>query len=345
MSLVRCCSHLVYLLTCHALWLSTAAAQQPTISIRGVIRDIEGRPLPGAEIVVGRRTTVAGVDGRFVVDSLTPSHHLLVVRLIGYAPLRTELDLTDGVPRELEYYLEEASTRLPMIVVEGTRAGIWGTVGGSNARPVAGARVNARGPRGGEALTDSLGRFTFPKATRGTYMIRVAKEGFIERRMLLEVESGGKEVAVTLLPGFTSRDRFAEQAAADLGQRLIWSLQRQMIGPGELEKRGGTAVCDIPHVRRVINNQGVLIINGKTVIWADGDGYLVNALCAWRADEVELVEFGERICDEVTKTLHFLVGGRCIGPSRGVRSITGARPIGSPLSRDNPPYVAIWEKR
>lgn len=324
---------------------ATGMAQQPTPAIRGVVQDTTGRPLPGAEIVVGRRSAMTGTDGRFVLDSLTPTRHLLVVRLIGYAPIRSELDLSDGGSREVTYQLEEAPAHLPMIVVEGTRSGIWGTVGDLWALPVPGARVEARGPRGGEVATDSLGRFAFPRATGGIYQLRVTSEGFAERRMLLEVDGRGKEVAVTLLPGFSSRDRFAERAAADLGQRLVWNLRREMIGPGDLANRGEVALCDVPRVRSVVSSQAVLIINGRSVIWADGDDHLANLLCAWRADEVELVEFGERICDEVTGTLHALVGGRCFGRVRGVRSLTGSRPIGSPPGRDNPPYVAIWEKR
>lgn len=325
---------------------ATAAAQQSVTTIRGLVLDAAGRPLPGAEVVVGRRASMTGPDGRFVMDSLAPTRHFLVVRLIGYAPLRTELDLSDGVPREVEYRLEGAGVQLPMIVVEGTRSGIWGTVGDFDARPLAGARVEARGPRGGEVFTDSLGRFSFPRAGRGSHIIRVTQQGFIERRMLIELEGDGKEVAVTLLPGFTSHDRFGHQAYADLGSRLTFGLNRERIGPSELAKREGVAVCDIPRVRASLASQAVLIINGVTFIWADGDSQLINMLCAWRADELELVEFGPRVCDERTKTLAFLVGARCHGSGRSIaRSLSGSRAIGSALGRDNPPYVVIWEKR
>lgn len=326
------------------------AAQQPTFSVRGTVRDIAGQPLADAEIVTGRRATTTGADGRFVLDSLAPARHLLVVRLIGYTPLRQEVDLTGGGIRELQLELIAAPVQLPMIVVEGARAGIYGTVTDHEAKPTTGARIEVRGPRGGDVLTDSLGRFAFPRATRGSYFVRVTQPGFIERRLMLEVD-GGKELTVTLLPGFTMQSRAAERAAADLSQRLILNLNRERMGAADLAIHGDARLCDMPKARIVISDDedAVLIVNGIRYFRSYGDG-LLDMLCGWRADEVELLEFGRSLGQDVTLSLARLVGAHC-GPApramaagaAGIRARRGGL-ITAGIACDAP-YVVVWEKR
>ena len=67
----------------------------------------------------------------------------------------------------------------------------------------------------------------------------------------------------------------------------------------------------------------------------------VAGLCAWRADEVQLVEFGRNVCQERTHTLADLVGSWC-GANRPGVSINprGSDPRSAPTS-----YVVIWERR
>lgn len=326
-----------------------AAQQQPT-SVSGVVRDVAGRPLADAEIVIGRRSASTGTEGRFVLDSVAPTRHLLVVRLIGYMPLRQELDLTRGAVSPLELELIAAPVYLPMIVVEGTRSGIYGTVTDHESTPSIGARVEVRGPRGGEALTDSAGRFAFPRATGGQYMVRVTQPGFVERRMMLEVD-GGREVTVTLLPGFTAHSRAAERAAADLSQRLVMNLNRERIGPSDLGMHRDARLCDVPMARIVIppHENAVLFVNGIRYFRSYGDN-LLDMLCAWRADEVELLEFGRSLGHDVTRTLALLVGATCgpVGRNLGGRAADVRPPSGSPIGAGitcGMPYVVVWEKR
>lgn len=326
------------------------AAQQPPTSVRGVVRDVAGRPLAGAELVVGRRSATTGTAGRFALDSLAPTRHLLVVRLIGYLPLRQELDLTRGSVAQLELEMIAAPVYLPMIVVEGTRSGIYGTVTDHEATPSAGARVEVRGPRGGEVLTDSAGRFAFPRATGGQYLVRVTQPGYVERRMMLEVD-GGREVTVTLLPGFTSHSRAAERAAADLSQRLVMNLNRERMGPSDLGMHGDARLCDVPMARTVIpkHEDAVLFVNGIRYFRSYGDG-LLDMLCAWRADEVELLEFGRSLGHDVTRTLAMLVGATCgpVGRNTSPRAANDRPRPGGPIGAGitcGMPYVVVWEKR
>ncbi|MFN2317651.1 MAG: carboxypeptidase regulatory-like domain-containing protein [Gemmatimonadales bacterium] len=329
---------------------SSLVAQQPMATVRGLVRDVTGRPLADAEIVVGRRSATTGAAGRFTLDSLSPARHLLVVRLIGYVPLRQEVDLTRGSVSDLQLELILAPAYLPTIVVEGARTGIYGTVGAFEAGPAAGARVEVRGPRGGEMVTDSLGGFSFPRATRGAYVVRVTQPGFIERRIMLEV-TGGKELAVTLVPGFTMQSSAAERAVADLSQRLILNLDRERMGSADLAIHGDARLCDMPKARIAISDDedAVLFVNGIRYFRSYGDG-LLQMLCAWRADEVELLEFGSSLMRDVTGTLAFLVGVNCsLANQRMAASASGVRArrggsINAGISC-LAPYVVVWEKR
>lgn len=329
---------------------SALTAQEPPVSLRGTVHDVSGRPVAGAEIVAGRRATTTGADGRFLLDSLAPTRHLLVARRIGYTPLRQELDLTSGAIPELRLELLAAPLYLPLIVVEGERPGIYGTVIDHEAAPTSGARVEVQGPRGGEALTDSLGRFAFPRATRGQYVVRVTRPGYVERRMMLEV-AGGREVTVHLLPGFSMHSREAERAAQDLSQRLTLNLNRERIGPSDLARHGEARLCDVPKARITISDDedAVLFVNGIRYFRSYGGG-LLDMLCAWRADEVELLEFGSSLMRDVTGSLARLVGAECgVGPrtmggsTAGVRARRGGTITAGISCRA--PYVVVWEKR
>jgi hypothetical protein len=68
-------------------------------------------------------------------------------------------------------------------------------------------------------------------------------------------------------------------------------------------------------------------------------------LCFWRADEVELVEFGTDVCREVSNSISYLVGAWCGNSRRAVpRSIMGGgRRISSQGGGRG--YVVIWEKK
>jgi hypothetical protein len=126
----------------------------------------------------------------------------------------------------------------------------------------------------------------------------------------------------------------------------------------ELQRYGSLGLCDVNRIVqeltparaergfRMADQKVLLVLNGSTVI----DSFPIYAICAWRADEVELVEFGASICRDVTRTIPDLVHVWCSGipPSsrrrNTVRSITGAPGI---RTQGNPdvPYVVIWEKR
>ncbi|MGE0441015.1 MAG: carboxypeptidase regulatory-like domain-containing protein [Gemmatimonadales bacterium] len=308
-------------------------------SVRGVVRDTSGAPLEGAELVLGDRSTLTDGLGQFRFDGLAPGRYTLVVRNLGYLPVRSRAIVVPEEPTELEFFMVPDDVRLPEIVVVADRLGIHGTVGDSGYHAAVGARVQVLGAGGGEVLTDSLGRFAFPEANKGTFVVRITMPGYGERRIPVElVDRGGRELAVRLLPA-TARpaNRFAELALEQLSLRLATSFRRQLVGRDELARYGSLALCNLPRVSRVAGTDPTIIVNGETVLRG-------VSLCAWQIDEIDLVEVGVEVCADASTTIAELLGVYCSGTTRSVpaaaRSVYGAGSVGRGGG-----FVVIWEKK
>ena len=321
-------------------------AQQPLQAVQGVVRDSSGVPLGGAEVVVGPRRATTGPQGLFRVDSLRPGQYTVTIRLIGYYPVRSRVAVVAAEPTQVAYYMVRAPVLLPTMIVESHRTGIYGSVGDTAFRAAVGARVQVSGPRGGEVRTDSLGRFAFPELSGGQYMVRVTFSGYTERRFLVQLKSGeGRELAVLLAPYREPPSRGDDVALLDLGKRLSVGLERERMTSQQLERYTSLPLCDLPRLQSELGrdrNATIFIsVNGVTTERL-GD---VNRLCAWRADEVELVEFGPDVCRDVTGSIPELFGVWCSGRSRNVpRSMVGSgQRIGTQAAGQK--YVIIWEKK
>ncbi|MFN2317652.1 MAG: carboxypeptidase-like regulatory domain-containing protein [Gemmatimonadales bacterium] len=323
-------------------------AQQPTLAIRGIVRDAGGAPVAAAEVVVAGRTILTSTDGRFVLEGLSSGLYPLIIRKVGYAPIRAQVILTVNSVGELEYQLEEEVVRLPTVEVEGRRTGIYGSVGDTALRAAPGVRVQVMGARGGEMVTDSLGRFDFPEANRGQYLVRIIHPDYAEHRMLVELKPGeGRDLAIMLRPGRNLMSVASDVAVRDLRSRLAMGLSHERAGAEELERRGPILLCDLPRVRAFARDPRpkTVIINGTNVLADDGFD-LLPMLCAWQANELELVEFGTHVCNDVTRTIPALLGIQCLGRERMVpRSLTGSGAIRTSGARYNGPYLVIWERR
>lgn len=322
------------------------AAQQPVQSVTGIVRDTAGAPLVGADVVLGERRTSTGPSGAFRIDSLRPGRYAITIRMVGYDPVRSRVVVVATEPTELEYFMVAAPQLLAPLVVESRRTGIYGAVGDTSYTAAVGARVQVAGPTGGEALTDSMGRFAFPNADRGVYMVRVTFPGYSARQFMVELKRGeGRELGVLLTPSRRAPSRSEEDALRDLGARLTAGLARERMTATELKRHQSGALCDIPRIRsevgRINSATTTLILNG-VVAFREVD---VSSLCSWRADEVELVEFSPDVCRDVTQSVATLLGTWCSGRARSVpRSImSGGGRVRTQGAGGS--YVIIWEKR
>lgn len=314
-------------------------AQRAVQSVIGVVRDTADNPVAGASIVLGTRETASDARGLFRIDSLAPGTYPLIVRLIGFTPVRSQVPVIAGQTTELEIFLEHAPYLLPTVVVEGVRTGIYGTVGDTGFRAVVGATVRVLGINGGVVQTDSMGRFAFPGADRGAYLVTVTFPGYTERRQSLVMNRGeGRELGVFLAPG-SQGTPVPGTVLDDLRLRLAsGTRQERLMGP-DLARHGDGQVCNIPQLRSEVGAATAVLLNGTTLMreWP------IHALCSWQADEVELLEFGRDVCREMSQTVARAMGIFCSGRSRNVpRSIDGRGASGRPGMQS---YVIIWEKR
>jgi hypothetical protein len=95
-------------------------------AVRGTVRaDSTLRPVPRAEIVLESaepRTGRAGLDGAFVFGRLPAGRHQLVIRAIGFRPLRLTADLNGRDTLDLDVRLTPVVQQLAPLAVVGRRA-------------------------------------------------------------------------------------------------------------------------------------------------------------------------------------------------------------------------------
>ena len=302
-------------------------------AVQGTVVDSAGGPLEGVDIVVGVRTTRSNARGAFLVDSLATGGHTLVARFPGHTAARVPVTVSAGRPVELLVRLLPSAYYLPEVIVESRRTGIFGVVTGPALAPLPGARVQISGAGGKDTRTDSAGAYAFPEIRPGEYLVRVTAPGYGEQRSMVEVKRGeGRQVRFRLVSARSSPSRADDVAVADLGLRLVAGRRSDRLTSTQLERYATLGLCDLGQIREQLgpsNGFTTLILNGTTVI----QGFLVASVCAWQANEVDLVEFGNDYCEDRTQTIPALVstGARCM-PGRSSRSRTRS-------------YIVLWEKR
>jgi hypothetical protein len=333
---------LVALLSVLALLAPGTASAQRAQAVVGTVRDTTGAPVAGALVRVGDREATTSDRGTFRIEGLTPGRHLLTIRRIGFRPVRSRVAVLATEPTEVEYLLVPAPVSLPATVVEATREGIFGVVGDTAYRSVVGARVQLLGPRTRDVRTDSAGRFAFAGVLPGQYVVRVTMEGHGERRVVVELRRGeGRELVVLLAPAKREVHMRANIAALDLARRMTMGLRQERLLGDDLLRYAGAGGCGL--ASRVAGEAG-----GDPLVILDGSAVLGRMrpmdLCAWRPEELEMVEYGRDVCREVTHTIADLVGVACNGfrTSTAPRSIVAA---GSAARRGPVGYVVLWEKR
>jgi hypothetical protein len=151
------------------------------------------------------------------------------------------------------------------------------------------------------------------------------------------------QLAIGLSPSSQVPSRADELAIHDLGRRIAANLASDRLTTGELNRYGSLSLCEVNRIATSIargrGDSLTIIVNGTFVI----EKRSIKDLCAWRASEVELVEFGEQICRDVTRTLVDQMQVWCqnlTGKDRFLRSGPKIR-----TQRQSMPFVVIWEKR
>lgn len=321
-------------------------------SLMGTVRDTAGVPIPEAEVIVDSRRIVTNSEGGFRLDTLQVGTYLLTVRRVGYASLRLPVTVRVG-NSHFNFVLRPVTYVLPPVYAEARRTGIYGTVADTSFAPLAGVRVQLAGRGGGEVVTDSSGRFAFPAAIEGQYVVRTVHPGYGEQRLFLELKKReGVELAIRLRLSRELRSRADEVAVYDLGRRLVANLPGDRLNGSQLNRYGSMGLCEVnriaERVRRGPADSLAIIVNGTFILekrsWRD--------LCSWQAQEVELVEFGHNICRDATRTLVDLLNVWCTRFTKLPPNLREARDVVSGVGggrfrtqRASMPFVVIWERK
>lgn len=308
-----------------------AAAQSH--SIRGHVRDTEGAPLAGVEVMVEspRRSTTTDAGGAFRIDSLSEGTRRLLVRRIGYLPMHPRVKVPQPAGDTLVITMLQAAQQLAPIVVMAERGGIRGVVGDTGYHALPGTIVEILGARAYQT-TDSTGRFAFNDLKQGHYVMRVSREGYFARLLPIDLTREGQEFSILLeqyRPGVYDWGNTREAAIAlpDLSARLAMEPKRTRMTRAELARYGTMPLCEIPRIRSLVGIEPRIIMRGFT--------WMRNAdLCAWSADQIDLVEFGSDPCKESWKSIAEVLGMYCTG-NRAVSlyATTPAR---------RPSFVVLW---
>ncbi|MEV0401986.1 MFS transporter [Actinoallomurus sp. NPDC050550] len=166
--------------------------------IRGVIRNADGTPVPGAAITLidirGRQIgrAVARPDGRYEVATPGSGTYVLIAAAGDHDPQAATLVTGD---RPLDFDL----------VLTGN-GGLAGTVRDTNGVPVADAMIvvtDVRGEVVANGVTDAEGGYAFTQVVAGTYTVAVSAEGHRPAAVPAEVggDSGVTRQDVELRPG------------------------------------------------------------------------------------------------------------------------------------------------
>lgn len=157
------------------------AAQQPAPgAIAGVVHEVGGTPIEDAEVLLVRSPRVArtAANGRFVLDSIAPGIHEIMVRKVGFIPARAEVQVRADSATMLSIALVAEAQALDEVRITGRRQNLLqGMVVDSLDRPIPGVNVVVLG-LDREATTDASGRFRFPELPPGDYLLQARKLGF-----------------------------------------------------------------------------------------------------------------------------------------------------------------------
>jgi len=258
----------------------------------GYVHDTYGRPVEGAEVLLAgvTRNIQTNASGRFRIDSLEARRYQLTVRIPGYSAAHSLVTMNPAQPTEVALRLQAFAQDLGTIEVEADRRGLYGVVGTPDLQPVVGARVRVFGG-GTSQLTDSAGRFAFPRIKPGDYLVAAEVKGMVGRTLQVEMpRNGRREVVLTMTPVNPSvkvlpGERWINH---DRGLALSFTSSFNRLSRSDLARHAGRQLCDIGQIRLYAGGtEATIILNGERALnpWS---------LCAFNADELALVIIGPR---------------------------------------------------
>ena len=310
-------------------------AQRQLHTVRGAVKDTEGAGVSNVEILLESPGRSARTDtaGRFSLDSVPEGDRRILVRRIGYLALRFTVKVPQAPADTLRIIMVQIPQQLAPIDVQVERKGIYGVVGDTAYHALPGTLVEILGARIADT-TDERGRFSFEGLKERHFVLRVSRVGYYGRLISVDYTGKGRDLSVFLTQYSTgtfdwANSREAAIALPDLAIRLAMEPKRYRMTREELDRFGSLALCDIPRIRMQAGADPNIILRGST--------WFRNAdLCAYSADQLDLVEWGQDPCKEAWKSIADILGLSC-GPQR-MAALYSTRPA------QRKGYVVLWPR-
>ncbi len=156
-----------------------------TGTIKGVVLDVTGKPMPRALVKLGNLGSVrTNSRGEYVFLRVPPGTYQVTVIRSGFTKISQQVGVTARgssvqtirfTPRDI--VVKQAV--LPNLITRGTATELWGIVSDEKKHPVAGAKVTVIQARRAISIsTLTSGKYLFKDLQPGTYRILVSKPGF-----------------------------------------------------------------------------------------------------------------------------------------------------------------------
>jgi hypothetical protein len=280
-----------------ASWSPTVWAQGTVATLTGIVRDVSGRPLPGAAVVVDPDdspiATQTDRDGRFRFERVRSGTHRLRVSWIGYVPGDRVIDIRESSVN-IEIVLEPLAYQLDTMSIVARRGGIMGRVHTAVTRaPVRGASIEVLGTRW-RMRTDSTGLFEFGDIPEGGYAVQVRRDGYKTRTIPAHVPaSGAVELVAAMDSIMTDRDKRYENRLRDMESRAHRASRNDMVivARTELAIRPGVLLDEaLRYAPSAIGKGFILQSIFVCDIYVDGVHDRIARLKDIRADQIALIE-------------------------------------------------------
>lgn len=104
-------------------WATSVSAQGTSGTVRGTVRDAEGRAIIGARVAIAGVALSAETDerGQFVIRNVPAADVSVRARRIGYRPDTSRVSVAESAPTELRITLQRTAFDLAPVLVEGRR--------------------------------------------------------------------------------------------------------------------------------------------------------------------------------------------------------------------------------
>lgn len=306
---------------------------QGTSVVTGIVRDVSGRPLPGAAVVIDPDdspiATQTDRDGRFRIERVSSGTHRLRVSWIGYVPDDRLVDIRESSVN-IEVVLEPLAYQLDTMSIIARRGGILGRVHTSLTRtPVRGASIEVLGTRW-RMRTDSTGLFEFGDIPEGGYVIQVRRDGYRTRTISAHVPAAGAvELVASMDSIMTERDKRYESRLRQLENNLHAGNRNNfaIVARQELTTKPGILLDEsLRYAPSAIKKGFILHSAFVCTIYIDGVENRIARLKDVRADQIALIVVGQ--------------SNGCAEEVPGKPGIRVIRPMGKPGYT-----VWIWFKR